>query len=86
VRCLDGIRSSKPERVLSRLRRKLHDGAIVMLHDASERGDFMPAAVQAIDAILDSVLEKGFASVTLSELLIADDAMQSAVPNITHRL
>jgi len=41
-----------------------------MLHDASERGTFVPAAVRAIDAILEIVEQRGFSSVTLSELLV----------------
>ncbi len=69
VRCFDGVRRSNPRRVVACVERKLHDGAIVMLHDASERGDFIPAAVQRIDAILDAVARRGLASVTLSELL-----------------
>ena len=70
VRCLDGLAGAKPERVTARISRKIHDGAIVMLHDASERGTFVPAAVRAIDAILDIVEHRGFCSVTLSELLV----------------
>ena len=69
VRCVDGLRNRNPRRVAARVERKLHDGAIVMLHDASERGEFVPATVQCIDAILDSVARRGFASVTLSQLL-----------------
>jgi peptidoglycan/xylan/chitin deacetylase (PgdA/CDA1 family) len=73
VRCLDGLRGSNPARVLACLRRKLHDGAIVMLHDASERGDFVPATVTLLDELLGSVAERGFTSVTLSELLVQKD-------------
>jgi peptidoglycan-N-acetylglucosamine deacetylase len=69
VRCLDGIRRTKPERVLARVKRKLRDGSIVLLHDASERGNFEPAGVRVINAILETVAQKGLASVTLSELL-----------------
>ena len=54
----------------ARIARKIHDGAIIMLHDASERGTFVPAAVRAIDAILEIVEHRGFSSVTLSELLV----------------
>ena len=70
VRCLDGLRRASPIRIAARVERKLHDGAIIMLHDASERGDFVPAGVNAIDTILDSIAKRGFTSVTLSELLV----------------
>ena len=86
VRCLDGIRRSKPERVLACLQRKLHDGAIVMLHDASERGDFVPAAVRTIGEIVASVAEKGFRSVTLSELLVAPEMAATATPELSRKL
>ena len=69
VRCLDGLRHRNPERVSACIERKIHDGAIIMLHDASERGDFVPAAVTAITSILDVLTRRGFSSVTLSELL-----------------
>jgi peptidoglycan/xylan/chitin deacetylase (PgdA/CDA1 family) len=69
VRCLDGLKQSKPERVLACVERRLHDGAIVLLHDASELGNFVPASVQKIDAILDVIERRGYGSVTLSELL-----------------
>jgi peptidoglycan/xylan/chitin deacetylase (PgdA/CDA1 family) len=77
VRCVDGLRRSNPRRVASRVERKLHDGAIVMLHDASECGDFVPATVQCIEAILDSVSRRGLASVTLSQLLADPEAPAS---------
>ncbi len=70
IRCLDGLKRSNPARVANCVRRKLHDGAIIMLHDASERGDFIPAGVRTIDVILDVIQARGFASVTLSELLV----------------
>ncbi len=70
VRCLDGLRRSSPKRVLACVERKLHDGAIIMLHDAAERSDFVPAGVVAIEAILDVIAKRGYASVTLSELLV----------------
>jgi peptidoglycan/xylan/chitin deacetylase (PgdA/CDA1 family) len=69
VRCLDGLPKSDPTRVAACVRKKLRDGAIIMLHDASERGDFVPAGVRALEVILDAIAERGFTSVTLSELL-----------------
>jgi peptidoglycan-N-acetylglucosamine deacetylase len=70
VRCLDGLKRSRPACIAGCIRRKLHDGAIVMLHDAAERGDFIPAGVQAIDAIFDTIAGRGYRGVTLSELLV----------------
>ncbi len=70
VRCLDGLASATPERVTARIHRKVKDGAIIMLHDASERGTFVPAAVTAIDSVLDILERHGLHSVTLSELLV----------------
>jgi len=69
VRCFDGLPGTRPERVTSCVERKVHDGAIILLHDASERGDFVPAGVSAIEPILDVLQQRGFKSVTLSELL-----------------
>jgi hypothetical protein len=50
-----------------------------MLHDAAERGDFVPAAVSVIDELLETVAKRGFMSVTLSELLAdtSGDAVQT---------
>ncbi len=70
IRCLDGLRRSDPKRVVACVQRKLHDGAIIMLHDAAERSDFTPAGVVAIEAILDVIAKRGYSSVALSELLI----------------
>jgi hypothetical protein len=41
--------------IIARVRRDLQDGAIVLLHDAPERGDREPAAVRALPAILDAI-------------------------------
>jgi len=53
VKGLDGWRRSKPSWVLDRVVPKLADRAIVLLHDASERGDFEPASLAALPEILD---------------------------------
>ncbi len=44
-----------------------HDGAIILLHDASERGTHEPAGVAALPAILEGLKKKGLAVVPLSE-------------------
>jgi peptidoglycan/xylan/chitin deacetylase (PgdA/CDA1 family) len=54
----DGIAAARPAAVAARVRRSLRDGAIVLLHDAPERGEREPAAVRALPAILDALAEK----------------------------
>ncbi len=51
----DGVASANAEDVVSRVRRSLRDGAIVMLHDSPEKGDREPAAVQALPILLDAL-------------------------------
>jgi peptidoglycan/xylan/chitin deacetylase (PgdA/CDA1 family) len=51
----DGVASARVADVVARVRRDLRDGAIVLLHDAPERGDREPAAVRALPAILDAL-------------------------------
>jgi peptidoglycan/xylan/chitin deacetylase (PgdA/CDA1 family) len=50
----DGIAGASAERVAARVRGRLHDGAIVLLHDASERGTHAPVAADAIAAIVEA--------------------------------
>lgn len=50
----DGVRA-RPEDVVRRVRRGLEDGAIVLLHDAAERDDRTPAALEALPRILDAI-------------------------------
>jgi peptidoglycan/xylan/chitin deacetylase (PgdA/CDA1 family) len=51
----DGVASARVESVVARVRRDLRDGAIVLLHDAPERGDREPAAVRALPLILEAL-------------------------------
>jgi peptidoglycan/xylan/chitin deacetylase (PgdA/CDA1 family) len=51
----DGLASARVEDVIARVRRDLADRAIVLLHDAPEKGDREPAAVKALPAILDAI-------------------------------
>jgi peptidoglycan/xylan/chitin deacetylase (PgdA/CDA1 family) len=50
----DGIAGVSAESVIARVRGRLHDGAIVLLHDASERGTHAPVAADAIAAIVEA--------------------------------
>ncbi len=51
----DGVARARPDDVANRVKRDLRNGAIVLLHDAPERGDREPAAVRALPAILDAM-------------------------------
>jgi peptidoglycan/xylan/chitin deacetylase (PgdA/CDA1 family) len=75
ARGIDGLGEADPQRVARRIERKLRDGAIVMLHDASERDDFQPASVEALPRILRALEERGLRAVTVDELF--EDAAQS---------
>ena len=65
VRGLDGWPGARPERVAARVVPRLHDGAIVLLHDAAERDDFAPASLDALPRILDAMRNKDLAGVRL---------------------
>ncbi len=67
ARGYDGIRSRKPEAVLSRVASSLDDGGIVLLHDAAEHDDFEPASIPALPALLALLDERGLTSVGLDE-------------------
>jgi peptidoglycan/xylan/chitin deacetylase (PgdA/CDA1 family) len=51
----DGVATANAEDVVSRVRRSLRDGAIVLLHDAPETGNREPAAVKALPILLDAL-------------------------------
>jgi peptidoglycan/xylan/chitin deacetylase (PgdA/CDA1 family) len=62
----DGVAWARPSEVAARVRRDLRDGAIVLLHDAPERGDREPASVRALPAILDAIAADGLQTVPLA--------------------
>jgi peptidoglycan/xylan/chitin deacetylase (PgdA/CDA1 family) len=53
----DGVRGAEPKAVAARVRAGLRDGAIVLLHDAAERGDREPVAARALPEILEAIRE-----------------------------
>jgi peptidoglycan/xylan/chitin deacetylase (PgdA/CDA1 family) len=59
VRGLDGLARADPARVVARVERGLAPGAIVLLHDAAERGNFSPAALVALPLVLGAVARRG---------------------------
>jgi peptidoglycan/xylan/chitin deacetylase (PgdA/CDA1 family) len=65
VRGVDGLPGARPADVAARIARGLRDGAIVLLHDAAERGDREPAAIRALPAILDAIAARGLDVVPL---------------------
>ncbi len=68
----DGVASTRVDDVIARVRRDLRDGAIVLLHDAAERGDRQPASVLALPGILDALHAERLAVVPLSEWVAVD--------------
>jgi peptidoglycan/xylan/chitin deacetylase (PgdA/CDA1 family) len=68
VRAFDGVRTD-PDRVVARVVPRLRDGAIVLLHDAAENDDRVPAAVAALPRILDALRARGLSAVRLDAWL-----------------
>ncbi len=58
----DGVRV-RPATVLRRVGAKIRDGAIVLLHDAAERGDRSPASIETLPEILRMIDERGLEAV-----------------------
>jgi peptidoglycan/xylan/chitin deacetylase (PgdA/CDA1 family) len=79
-RGFDGLRGRSVEACLRHVRRTLEDGAIVMLHDASEFDDFEPAAVRALPQLLALLDERGLTSVGLDALLGETAPSPAAAP------
>ena len=65
ARAYDGLDVTSGDRVAKRLAPGLVDGAIVLLHDAAERGDRKPASVEALRPILEIMKERGLPGVGL---------------------
>lgn len=66
----DGLRGTSVESWLDRIERGLQPGAILLLHDAWERGGGgAPAGVLGLSELLRSIAELGLTPVTVDELL-----------------
>lgn len=73
----DGLARTKPEDVAARISRGLSDGAIVLLHDASERGTFRPACIVALDRIFAKLAERNLPVAHLPDWFSARDAREA---------
>ncbi len=71
ARGLDGWSGARADRVLARLLRNLEDGAIVMLHDASEREAFVPVSLELLPELLRRLRDRGLSAVSVAELMDA---------------
>jgi len=68
VRSRDGRASTTAQQATRRVIAGLRPGAIVLMHDAAERGDREPVSVAALPGILEEITHRGMRCVTLSEL------------------
>ncbi len=68
----DGLRSTSVTQALDRLRAGLFSGAILLLHDAAERGDHIPIAAAVLEQLLPLCAARGLRPVSLDELVIED--------------
>lgn len=78
VRALDGVAAADPRRVAARVTRGLEDGAIVLMHDASERDDRTPASVAALPAILAAMAARNLEGVRVDDWLVEEEERTSA--------
>jgi peptidoglycan/xylan/chitin deacetylase (PgdA/CDA1 family) len=69
VRGFDGLRNADPDRIAQRVERGLRPGAIVLLHDAAERDDHVPASLEALPKIIAAIRERKLAVVPLPVLI-----------------
>ena len=74
VRAADGLARTTPEAIVTRISRGLHDGAIVLLHDAAESGPRKPAALEALTGIFAKLSAQNLRVVPLSTWLENDKA------------
>lgn len=70
----DGLSRTKPSSAAARVSRKLEDGAIVLLHDAAERGGYEPAGVKALVEILQRIADKNLGVAHLPDWIASRDA------------
>jgi peptidoglycan-N-acetylglucosamine deacetylase len=70
----DSSKSAKVRRVVERIRRRLANGTIVLLHDSAELGDHEPAALQALPQILDALRDMALPVVPLTQWVASNQS------------
>jgi peptidoglycan/xylan/chitin deacetylase (PgdA/CDA1 family) len=68
ARAYDGAASPEVDTVVRRILPHLEPGAIVLLHDARERGDEAPSSLAALERLLELSNQRGLRGVTLTQL------------------
>ena len=68
ARAYDGAARPDAATILRRIEPKLLPGAIVLLHDAAERGDEPPTSLEALPQLLAAVASRGLSCLTVSQL------------------
>lgn len=68
ARAYDGAANPTPDTIVSRILPRLEPGAIVLLHDARERGDDAPTSIAALEKLLELSSQRGLRAVTFSAL------------------
>lgn len=69
----DGIASASVPSVVARVAQGLEDGAIVLMHDASELGTHVPVGPAALPGVLDAIEERNLRVTPLREWVSSDE-------------
>jgi hypothetical protein len=80
VRAYDGLAGADVDRVRARVEAGMQDGAVVLLHDASEHDEFEPVSVAVLPELLKALAARGLRSVTLTQLF-REDALEEKPPS-----
>jgi len=72
ARTRDGSPRADSRAVLARARRALSNGAVLVLHDAAERGGHVPASLAVLDELCRELARRGLRPVTVDALLRAE--------------
>jgi hypothetical protein len=67
ARALDGLPNASVEKVSARLIGALRPGALLAMHDAAEREDYVPASLDALPRVLSALRERQLRAVTLTD-------------------
>jgi len=72
ARTRDGSPHAEPQAVLARAERALSNGAVLVLHDAPERGEHVPASLAVLSELCRELGRRGLRPVTVDALLRGD--------------